>query len=80
MNLLSLSEKVVVCEENEKAGIQVLEDLGFDVIAIPYRKVFEFGGSIHCSTWDVRRADACKDYFPNQCHTPVTAHLDQYAY
>ena len=43
MNLLSLSEKVVVCEENEKAGIQVLEDLGFDVIAIPYRKVFEFG-------------------------------------
>lgn len=29
-------------------------------------QVFEFGGSLHCSTWDVRRTGKCKDYFPNR--------------
>jgi glycine amidinotransferase len=66
MNLLSLDEKTVVIEEGEKDMKNVLEDLGFDCITIPYRRVFEFGGSIHCSTWDVRRSDSCKDFFPNQ--------------
>jgi glycine amidinotransferase len=66
MNLLSLDEKTVVIEEGEKDMKNVLEDLGMDCICIPYRRVFEFGGSIHCSTWDIRRVDSCKDFFPNQ--------------
>jgi len=66
MNLLSLDENTVVVEENEKDVHSLLESHGFEVIKIPYRNVFEFGGSIHCSTWDIEREDVCEDYFPNQ--------------
>jgi hypothetical protein len=30
------------------------------------RTINEFGGSIHCSTLDVKRDGGLKDYFPNQ--------------
>lgn len=63
MNLLSLDEDTVVVEENEKDLHELLSSLGFNVIKIPYRYVFEFGGSIHCSTWDIQREDTAKDYF-----------------
>ncbi|MBX9787180.1 MAG: glycine amidinotransferase, partial [Alphaproteobacteria bacterium] len=48
MNLLSIDENTVVVEENEDELHNVLEALDFNVIKIPYRSVFEFGGSIHC--------------------------------
>ncbi|CAF1166509.1 unnamed protein product [Didymodactylos carnosus] len=67
MNLLSLSEKCVVIEECEIPLYHFLEDeLGFDVITCPLRVLNEFGGGIHCVTWDIRRNDSCKDYFPEQ--------------
>ncbi|CAD7946342.1 unnamed protein product [Amoebophrya sp. A25] len=67
MNIFSIGPNKIVVEEGEKPLINMLEkELGFDVIPIPYRQVFEFGGSLHCSTWDVRRTGTCKDYFPNR--------------
>jgi glycine amidinotransferase len=66
MNLLSIDEKTVVVEENEKELHKLLEELEFDVIKVPYRDVFEFGGSIHCSTWDIEREDKNEDFFKVQ--------------
>jgi len=65
MNLLSISPKTVIIEENEIPLYELLTDYGFDVITVPFRHVFEFGGAIHCSTWDIRRNDSCGDYFPD---------------
>jgi glycine amidinotransferase len=42
------------------------QEHGFDVCPIDFRDVFEFGGSLHCSTWDVRRNGGCKNYFPSR--------------
>ncbi|CAF1382853.1 unnamed protein product [Adineta steineri] len=67
MNLLSLSDRCVVIEECETALYRLLHDeLGFDVITCPLRVLNEFGGGLHCVTWDIRRQDSCTDYFPNQ--------------
>jgi glycine amidinotransferase len=65
MNVLSLAPDVVVCEEQEKPLHDLLDDLGFEVVRVPFRNVFEFGGALHCATWDVRRASTIDDYFPN---------------
>jgi len=65
MNILSISEDTVIVEENEKDLHELLRELGFNVIKIPYRYVFEFGGSIHCSTWDIEREDTKENFFKN---------------
>jgi len=65
MNVFSITPNKIVVEEGEKPLINFLEqEIGMDVCPIPYRQVFEFGGSLHCSTWDVRRTGGVKDYFP----------------
>jgi glycine amidinotransferase len=67
MNVFSISPNKIVVEAGEKKLIQFLEmEHGFDVLAIPYRGVFEFGGSLHCSTWDIRRRGDKKSYFTNR--------------
>ncbi len=66
MNLLSIYENTIIAEENEIELHKVLEKLNFKVIKIPYRDVFEFGGSIHCSTWDIEREDQNTNFFPSQ--------------
>jgi len=67
MNVFSINSNKIVVEEGEKPMINFLEkELGMDVIPMPFRQVFEFGGSLHCSTWDVRRTGGCKDFFPNR--------------
>jgi len=63
MNVLSLSDKVIFCEESEKGMIELFNDQGFDTITLPFRNVFEFGGSFHCTTADVRRRGQMKSYF-----------------
>lgn len=63
MNLLSIDEETLIVEENEKDLHVCLEDLGFKLIKIPFRHVFEFGGSIHCSTWDIERQDGPEEFF-----------------
>jgi len=60
------SEKSMVIEENEIPLYNVLTEHGFDCITVPMRHMYEFGGAIHCSTWDIKRRDSCKDYFPEQ--------------
>jgi glycine amidinotransferase len=66
MNLLSVDENTVIVEESEEDLHNLLETLEFKVIKIPYRHVFEFGGSIHCSTWDIEREDSNEDFFKVQ--------------
>jgi len=66
MNMMSISEKCVVIEECETNMYEFLTDLGFDVIGVPLRVLNEFGGGVHCVTWDIKRRDSCKDYFPCQ--------------
>jgi len=63
MNVLSLSDKVIFCEESEKGMIELFNDQGFDTITLPFRNVFEFGGSFHCVTTDIRRRGHMKSYF-----------------
>lgn len=65
MNVLSVAPDVVICEEQEKPMHDLLEERGFRVIKVPFRKVYEYGGSLHCATWDVRRSGSAEDYFPN---------------
>ncbi|RWS22834.1 glycine amidinotransferase-like protein [Leptotrombidium deliense] len=66
LNVLMLSPKCCIIEECEIELYHLLEDLGFDVITCELRALNEFGGGPHCVTWDIRRDDSCKDYFPNQ--------------
>ena len=55
--------KVIFCEESEKGMIELFNDQGFDCITLPFRNVFEFGGSFHCVTTDIRRRGQMKSYF-----------------
>jgi len=66
MNLLSISPTQVVIEENEIPLFNLLRDHGFDPITVPMRHMYDYGGGIHCCTWDIKRQDSCVDYFPNQ--------------
>ena len=63
MNLLSIDENTLIVEENETELHSLLRSLEFELIKVPYRKVFEFGGSIHCSTWDIEREDTNESFF-----------------
>jgi len=65
MNVLVIDENKVIVEAQEESMAHVLEDAGFEVLPIDFRKVFEFGGSLHCSTWDIEREDEPVDLFPN---------------
>jgi hypothetical protein len=55
--------QVIFCEETEKGMIELFNDHGFDCITLPFRNVFEFGGSFHCVTTDIRRRGHMKSYF-----------------
>ncbi|CAJ1370669.1 unnamed protein product [Effrenium voratum] len=82
MNLLSLSPSTLVIEEAELPLYNLLSENGFDVITVPMRGMYEFGGAIHCCTWDLQRDDACTDYFPDQMaaqehlHFPTFTDID----
>merc|ERR1740117_1006550 len=66
MNVLVIGPNEVVCEAEETPLHQVLADEGFEVIPVPFRDVYEFGGGLHCATWDITRDDAMEDFFPIQ--------------
>lgn len=66
MNVLSISPTKVICEAEEKPLQDLLDDLGFEVFPVPFRNVFEYGGSLHCATWDIRRDGGPEDYFPSR--------------
>ena len=64
MNVLSISPTCIVAEEQEVDLHALLEAEGFEVIKVPFRAVCEFGGGLHCATWDTLREDAADDFFP----------------
>jgi len=64
MNVLSISPTKIVCEENERPLHELLDGMGFTVLTTPFRSVFEYGGSLHCATWDIHRDGTQEDYFP----------------
>lgn len=66
MNFLLLDTKTVITEETEVYQNEQLSQLGFEVITVPFRNVYAFGGSLHCATADVHREGVCVDYFPRQ--------------
>ena len=37
-----------------------------EVILVPFRDAYAFGGGLHCATADVHRVGTCDDYFPKQ--------------
>lgn len=63
LNMLSVDEKRVIVEEQEKPLIDALVKWGFEPIPIPFRNFYPFGGSVHCATLDVRRRGSLKSYF-----------------
>jgi glycine amidinotransferase len=71
INFLSLSPSTIICEEEEKPIQDFLYGLGFEVLTVPFRNVYEFGGSLHCATWDIRRTGTCEDYFPHLDYRPA---------
>jgi len=66
MNTLSLGPNTICVEAHEERYIEQLTKLGIEVVAVPYDKVVQFGGSLHCTTLDVYREGTLEDYFPNQ--------------
>jgi len=66
MNVLVLNPTTVIVEASETNIIQQIKGFGMNVIDIPFRDAYAFGGGLHCSSADVRRAGVREDYFPNQ--------------
>ena len=66
MNVLVIDHKTVCVEATEVNQLEQLDSLGFEVIPIPFRNAYSFGGGLHCATADVWRDGTCEDYFPNQ--------------
>jgi glycine amidinotransferase len=65
MNVLVLDPKTVLVEETEVNQADQLDRLGMNVIPIPLRDAYPFGGGLHCCTADVRREGGLEDYFPH---------------
>lgn len=63
LNMLSIDEKRVIVEAEEKPLIDALNQWGFEPIPIPFRNFYPFGGSVHCATLDVRRSGTLQSYF-----------------
>jgi glycine amidinotransferase len=57
MNVISLDENTVIVERHEEPMIDALGAWGFDVLPVDFRHVYTFGGSFHCVTLDMRRAN-----------------------
>ena len=66
MNVLVLDPKTVCVEASEVHQLEQLDKLGFEVIPVPFRDAYAFGGGLHCATADVYREGECEDYFPTQ--------------
>ena len=63
MNVLVLDPKTVCVEASETNQIEQLDKLGFEVVPIPFRDAYPFGGGLHCATADVFREGKCENYF-----------------
>ena len=66
MNCLVVDPKTVCVEASEVYQMEQFDKLGFEVIPVPFRDAYPFGGGLHCATGDVYREGKCEDYFPKQ--------------
>lgn len=66
MNCLVIDHKTVIVEASEVHQMEQMDKLGMNVIPVPFRDAYAFGGGLHCATADVHREGACEDYFPKQ--------------
>ena len=64
MNILMVDTKTVCVEASEVHQMDQLDQLGFEVLPVPFRDAYAFGGALHCATADVYREGKCEDYFP----------------
>ena len=71
MNCLVLDHKTVIVEASETAQLEQMDKLGMNVIPVPFRDAYPFGGGLHCATADVYREGECLDYFPKQVEDPT---------
>ncbi|ULJ65883.1 serine/threonine protein kinase [Wielerella bovis] len=72
MNCLVLDHKTVICEASEVHQMEQMDKLGMNVIPVPFRDAYPFGGALHCATADVYREGGCEDYFPNRNFNDAT--------
>ena len=66
MNIFMLAPNTVTVEASEVHQMEQFDKLGFEVVPVPFRNVYPFGGGLHCATVDVCREGKCEDYFPKQ--------------
>ena len=66
MNVLVVNHQTVIVEASEVHQMDQLDKLQFEVIPMPFRDAYPFGGGLHCATADVFREGKCEDYFPKQ--------------
>lgn len=64
MNVLMVDEKTVCVEASEVNQMEQFDKLGLEVLPIPFRDAYAFGGALHCATTDVYREGDLQDYFP----------------
>jgi len=48
MNCLVLDHKTVLVEASETAQLEQMDKLGMNVIPVPFRDAYPFGGGLHC--------------------------------
>jgi len=65
INCLMINPDTIIMEESETNTIKQVESYGIKVIPCAFRDVYEFGGSFHCTTCDVRRTGEKQSYFPH---------------
>ena len=71
MNCLVVDHKTVIAEASEVNQLEQMDKLGMNVIPVPFRDAYAFGGALHCATADVYREGGCEDHFPNQVEDPT---------
>lgn len=63
MNVLMIDPETVIIEAAEEPLSDFFKHNGFDVVGIPFDKVYKFGGGFHCCTVDLRRDGTLQSYF-----------------
>lgn len=76
MNVLCLDEHRVFVEASEVHQIAQLRDLGQEVIPVPLRDAYSFGGGLHCCTADVYRESSNESFFEEAESEKETQPLD----
>ena len=63
LNLLSVNEKLVIVDENQKPLMKELKRYGIESVPMKMRQSRTLSGGFHCVTLDTRRAGSLQDYF-----------------